>query len=578
MADERTEQSDTTPQGSTGSHSDLQSNMVALHRATLSLFSDLTLEGVLRRVLYAARELSRAKYAALGIPDGKGGLETFLTLGLSDEEMKKISHRPVGKGLLGEMIRGGESIRIPEVSEHPKSIGFPENHPPMHSFLGVPISAYGQPLGQIYLTDKRDTQLFTAEDQQLIEMLAAHAAAAIENSRLYTKVLQSEFELSERNQQLALVNTLATTVSSAIELEDTLQLMLEKVMDLFDAVAGEIYLRETELGTFHRGIHVGSPPKTVWSAESFRRDEGVQGEVARTGQLQRVQDLESLGDELQSEVRDAGFSSLVAVPLTSPSGVMGVLTIVFQEDREIDLGEDGLLEAVGAGVGIAVENARLYRQARRVAVLEERERIGMDLHDGVIQSIYAVGLMLDNIRFSMAEDYDEATRLLDEAISGLNETIRDIRTYILDLQPSRIATEDFEEALGRLVSEFRANTLVETELIMDPEALALVENHRSAELFHIAQEALANTAKHAQATRVLVSLRCLDQTSLTFQVIDNGRGFAQDIQPSVLGHGLSNMAERTRGIGGEFEIVSQPDEGTTVTIRIPVRVTEPSAQ
>ena len=159
--------------------------MRALHRATLTLFSDLSLDGVLRRIIHAARELVDARYAALGLPDGKGGLDTFITLGLSEEQIKAISHEPEGKGLIGEMLRLGHSIRIPDITEHPKSIGFPEDHPRMRSFLGVPISAYGRPLGQIYLTEKRNAGSFSAEDQRLIEMLASHAAAAIENARLF---------------------------------------------------------------------------------------------------------------------------------------------------------------------------------------------------------------------------------------------------------------------------------------------------------------------------------------------------------------------------------------------------------
>ena len=543
--------------------------MEALHRASLSLFSDLSLEGVLRRVIHAAKELSHASYAALGIPDEEGGLETFITLGLTVDEIENISHPPEGKGLLGEMIRSGQSIRIPEVSEHPKSIGFPPGHPPMLSFLGVPIAAYGRSIGQIYLTDKKDAAIFSEQDQRLIEMLAAHAAAAIENSRLYTKVLESETELFLRNQELGLINSLATVTSSSIELEELLRVMLSKVTNLFEAGGGEIFLREETEGGYRKAIHHGETSDSFWQQDKFRVGEGYIGEVAETKiPIWNIQ-IDVSTEQLNPAVLPLGFKQLICVPLTSPSGIVGVLTLGFKVDRIIEEREKGLLEAVGAGVGIAVENTRLYRQARRVAVLEERERIGMDLHDGVIQSIYAVGLMLDNLSLSVDDHQIEAHNLLKGAIDGLNKTIRDIRAYILDLQPSRIPMDDLVEALGRLIREFKANTLIDTEMIIEPEAVTMFENRKGSDLFLIAQEALANAAKHAGATRVLVSLRCVDDECVSLQIIDNGRGFEVGTATAVLGHGLSNMEERAHQIGGEFEIASSAGDGTTITIRVP---------
>lgn len=549
---------------------DPEVEMEALHRASLSLFSDLSLEGVLRRVIHAAKELSHASYAALGIPDEEGGLETFITLGMSEDEIQNISHPPEGKGLLGEMIRGGQSIRIPEVSEHSKSIGFPPGHPPMHSFLGVPIAAYGRPIGQIYLTDKKDAAVFSEGDQRLIEMLAAHAAAAIENSRLYTKVLESESELFIRNQELGLINSLATVTSSSIELEELLRVMLTKVTNLFEAGGGEIFLREETEGGYRKAIHHGESADSFWLKDRFRLGEGYIGEVAETKIPIWNIHLNEETTQLNPDVLPMGFTQLICVPMTSPSGIVGVLILGFKVERIIEEREKGLLEAVGAGVGIAVENARLYRQARRVAVLEERERFAMDLHDGIIQSIYAVGLMLDNLSLSVDDDKIEAQNLLEGAIEGLNITIRDIRAYILDLQPSRIPMDDLAEALERLIREFKANTLIDAEVIIEPEAVTMFENHKASSLFLIAQEALANTAKHAGATRVLVSLRCIDDESVSLQIIDNGRGFEIGTATAVLGHGLLNMEERTHQIGGEFEIVSNTGDGTTVTIRVPV--------
>jgi two-component system sensor histidine kinase DevS len=551
---------------------DTDSRMEALHRATLTLFSDLSLDGVLRRIIQAARELSNARYAALGIPDGMGGLENFITLGLSDGEIQAIPHYPVGHGLIGEMMRTGRSIRIPEISDHPKSVGFPPGHPMMHSFLGVPISAYGRPLGQIYLTDKQGAADFSAEDQRLIEMLAAHAAAAIENARLYRQVLGNEAELAQRNLELEMVNALTTAVSSTVELSDMLEGMLEQVIQLFSAEAGEIFLKEEVEGDFRLAIHKSDGTEAFFKKERFSLGEGFIGRVAKKGKPMWINNLTNEAGFFRQEMIEAGYGTLVGVPLTAPGQVMGVLGLVFKGEREFRVRELGLLEAVGAGVGIGVENARLYRHARRLAVLEERERIGMDLHDGIIQSIYAVGLMLEYIRILVQEDPEQAIERLDTATEGLNATIGDIRSYILDLQPSRIQINDFGEALGRLIREFKANTSVEVELNTEPDVVSQMTRPDATALFLIAQEALANVAKHAHATQVQLVLRQTG-SGISFQVIDNGQGFDIGKEPGVLGHGLSNMEERASQAGGQLEVESNSGQGTTITVQLPSRVT-----
>jgi signal transduction histidine kinase len=564
------------PNNETDFHESARKQMVALHRATLSLFSDLSLNGVLRRVINAARELSGARYAAIGIPAADNSLETFITIGMTEEEVNAIDHMPVGEGLLGEMIRTGQSIRLKNLTKDPRAVGFPEGHPHMTSFLGVPIAAYGRPLGQIYLTNKQGGQEFDSEDQRLIEMLASHAAAAIENARLYRKVLDNESELTQRNAELELINNLATAVGSATDLDDLLEEMLGRVMNLFQAPAGEIFLREETEGSFRKAIHRGEASKAFWTTKRFRQGEGFIGRAAELGRPIWTTKLSKETDLSRDEVVAAGFKTLACVPLRSPGGVVGVLVIAFKFEREFEEREVGLLDAVGAGVGIAVENGRLYRQARRLAVLEERERIGMDLHDGIIQSIYAIGLTLEYAKLLVKEDPPETASRIEQAIDGLNAAIRDLRSYILDLQPSRIPTDDLESALDRLVKEFKANTLVEADLHLEDDVLDHVGKQAGMRFFLIAQEALANIAKHAQASRVLVTLRRINE-QISLQIIDNGQGFDIDRQPDVLGHGLSNMAERAQQAGGEFEIVSSEGDGTTVTVRVPLERLSPDS-
>jgi two-component system sensor histidine kinase DevS len=547
-----------------------------LHRATLSLVNDLTLDRVLQRIVSAARDMVEARYAALGIPDDKGGLATFVTSGISPDDAAKIDHEPLGLGLLGEMIRTGQSIRIPEISQHPASVGFPPGHPHMHSFLGVPISAYGRPLGQIYLADKIGADVFSEEDQQMIEMLAAHAAAAIENARLLERVLGSEQELTQRNEELELINSLATTVSSELSLQSIIDATLARVIDLFGAQAGVVYLREDTSSLFKMTLHQGIAEEMFKESATFRTGEGWLGGVAGSGKTAWANLVQGDQDPHRQKAVGAGLHSLVCVPLMAQGRVVGVLELAFEDVRDVSVSELGLLEAVGAGVGIAVENARLNRQARRVAVLEERERIAMDLHDGIIQSIYAVGLALESSRMLEANSMEDLRASLGQAIEGLNAIIRDIRAYILDLQPSRISTDDLGKALKRLAREFKANTLIEPEVVIDPAAIGVLRSRRSSGLFLIAQEALANVAKHAKASRAWLNLR-LSDGEISMQIIDNGRGFDPSRSQPVLGHGLSNIEQRAHIIGGEVEFLSEPGEGTTVTVHLPLAPVEPQA-
>ncbi len=367
--------------------------MQALHRASLSLFSDLSLDGILTRIVRAAKELASAKYAALGVPDDKGGMARFISEGLSEEERARIGDPPQGSGLLGEMLRTESSLRLADLSQHPSAIGFPDGHPKMTSFLGVPIIGFGRPLGQIYLTERQGADEFSEADQQLVEMLVPYAASAI-------------------------------------------------------------------------------------------------------------------------------------------------------------------------------EVARLNQQARRLAVLEERQRIGMDLHDGIIQSIYAVGLSLDYVKHLFGDDNHRAEARINEAISGLNSVIRDLRSYILDLQPTRISEDGLSPALAKLGKEFKANTLMELDLQLESGIAEEVTRDSAMVVFHIAREALANVAKHAHATRTWLSLRQVGDEIL-LQVIDNGRGFDFAGTDSHIGHGLSNMQDRAATVGGEVNVVTKPNDGTTITLRIP---------
>jgi len=371
----------------------LQERLIALHKASLELVKDVSLDHLLERIAKVACEQSDARYAALGVLDEDGKLVKFITVGMTDDEIKRLAHPPVGKGLIGLLMNTEEPLRVPVIQDHPNSSGFPAHHPQMVSLLGVPIRAANVQLGQIYLTDKIDAREFTADDEKIIQMLAAYAAAAI-------------------------------------------------------------------------------------------------------------------------------------------------------------------------------QNARLHENTHRLAVLEERERIGMDLHDGIIQSIYGVGLSLESALHSFEEDPKDAKARIQHSIDSLNQAIRDLRAYILDLRPRQMGSEGLMSGLNRLITEFRANTLAKVQLTgTDNDMIDLPQSH-SMVFFHICQEALANIARHAKAKQVEVSLWSTDERVL-MEIHDNGKGFEMEKMSVTIGHGLANMQTRARSVGGDVDISSVIGEGTTVLTWVP---------
>jgi signal transduction histidine kinase len=440
----------------------------------------------------------------------------------------------------------------------------------MSSFLGVPIMLGESLLGQIYLTNKMGGIEFTEADERVIETLAAYAAVAIKNARLYEDLLIRDEALHQRNADLALVNDLAVTLASSLDVGEILDRTLTRVMAYLGVGAGEIFLREESEKDLQLALHRGEFPDAFLTKDNFRLGEGFIGLVAETGKPLTTTDLSSDVRYLRPAVVSAGFRSLACIPLTAGGSTVGVMSLASRNERHFEARELNLLTAIGSWAGIAIENAHLHRQAGRLAVLEERERIGMDLHDGIIQSIYAVGLALEYARVALEEDPHQARLKLEQGIDGLNSAIRDIRTYILDLRPRQFHGGDLMGGLRRLVEEYRANTQSDATLMGPKDGLADMPQAYAMAIFHICQEALANTAKHSQARRVDVRLWTTRERVL-LEVADNGQGFDLRKMSVTIGHGLSNMHVRARKVRGDVEITSAPGEGTTVLAWVPRR-------
>lgn len=546
----------------------LEDRLAALHRASLELVSDLSLESVLERIVKMARDQANAQYAALGVVDKNGTLTHFIPVGMSGNESINIGPPPLGKGLLGLFSEVKKTFRVSEIETDPRSAGFPPNHPRMKSFLGVPILSGDRWLGQIYLADKIGYHEFTEQDEIVIETLAAYAAVAITNAKLYEGILDRDQSLTRRNDDLSLINNVATSLAISLDVDDILTKTLNLLMTRLDIETGEIFLREEGDKHFYLAKHSGLFTETFWTRESFRVGEGAIGMVAEKAKPIPNLPIKRNTPYIRRTIVEAGYKYISLFPLISGGAVIGVIAVATKSDRHLVDRENNLLGSISSWAAITIENARLHRQAQRLAILEERERIGMDLHDGIIQSIYGVGLALDYARLALEDNPAQTRKKIEQSIEALNATIRDLRTYILDLRPRQFHGENLQLGIQRLVDEFQANSGIRVKYMGPDNGLIDFPANNATSLFHICQEALANVAKHSGAEQTVVHLwTAMDRVLL--EVTDDGQGFDLRKMSVTLGHGLSNMHFRARKVGGDVEITSYPDEGTTILAWVP---------
>jgi len=546
----------------------LEDRLAALHRASLELVSDLSLESVLERIVKMARDQANAQYAALGVVDKNGKLTHFIPVGMSGNESINIGPPPLGKGLLGLFSEVKKTFRVSEIETDPRSAGFPPNHPRMKSFLGVPILSGDRWLGQIYLADKIGYHEFTEQDEIVIETLAAYAAVAITNAKLYEGILDRDQSLTRRNEDLSLINNVATSLAISLDVDDILTKTLNLLMTRLDIETGEIFLREEGDKHFYLAKHSGLFTETFWTRESFRVGEGAIGMVAEKAKPIPNLPIKRNTPYIRRTIVEAGYKYISLFPLISGGAVIGVIAVATKSDRHLVDRENNLLGSISSWAAITIENARLHRQAQRLAILEERERIGMDLHDGIIQSIYGVGLALDYARLALEDNPAQTRKKIEQSIEALNATIRDLRTYILDLRPRQFHGENLQLGIQRLVDEFQANSGIRVKYMGPDNGLIDFPANNATSLFHICQEALANVAKHSGAEQTVVHLwTAMDRVLL--EVTDDGQGFDLRKMSVTLGHGLSNMHFRARKVGGDVEITSYPDEGTTILAWVP---------
>jgi len=530
--------------------------------AGIALSSELSLDAVLRRLTETAASLTGARYAALGVIDPSGqGLERFVTTGVDAETYAAIGDLPRGRGLLGVLIHEAEIVRLHDIADDPRSVGFPPHHPPMHTFLGVPILLRGVAYGNLYLTEKHGGVDFTEEDEELTQLLAAQAAVAIENARLY--------ESSTRwLRQLESLNEIGTALASEIELEPLLGLVARRLRELVRARLVLIALPQG--GAMTVAAAEGDETQGIAGAR-LELGGSKAGRVLQRGRSERVDSVLDDPEVDQLAARQLGVRSALYVPLIARGRAIGVLIAHDREGSSPAFSDDDLrlAESLADRAAVAVDlSERVGRDAlaRVVKAQEhERKRLARELHDETGQALTSILLGLKPLEQSARTDEERA------AMASLRElvvsTLRDVRRLAVELRPSALDDFGLATAVERLADTFRDSTGMRVDVETRLGEVRLPPEVETA-LYRIVQEALANIVKHAEATHVSILLTRKD-FSVAAVVEDDGKGFDEtDTGDDVLG--IVGMRERVGLVGGRLAIESGSGSGTTVAAEVPI--------
>ncbi|EMF00659.1 GAF domain-containing sensor histidine kinase [Streptomyces mobaraensis NBRC 13819 = DSM 40847] len=532
----------------------------SLLEAVLSVGRQLDLTQVLQRIVEAAATLVDARYAALGVigPDGRT-LAQFLTVGLSDEEIAAIGPYPTGKGLLGELIRHPEPLRLSDLATHPASYGFPAGHPPMRTFLGVPVRVRDEVFGNLYLTDKRGGGEFDAEDEAVLSTLAVAAGVAIDNARL--------FEEARRQQAWLRANAEITrSLLSGSSRAEVLELIARRAREITGAAVADVYAPVGDTGRLVVEFAVGGDAATRRGL-TVPADGTLSGAASADASPVTTPDLSADPRFATSPRRSDGLGSAVAVPLGSAKGkVEGVLLLARESGGpEFSPDEIGPLLGFADQAALALELAERRRDTEQLALLEDRDRIARDLHDLAIQRLFATGMTLQSAaRFI---DHPGAEERVVRAVGDLDETIKIIRTTIFGLRDRGDDTAQGLRARAvRAVSEVQPLLGFAPQLgmegLLDTDVPQEVADHVVAVL----GEALSNAARHAGASSVRVNLKATD-THVVLTVTDDGVGIPAGGRRS----GLRNLARRAEELGGTLALSVPPGGGTRLEWSAPLR-------
>jgi signal transduction histidine kinase len=547
-----------------------ENRLRVLIEASRAVVAERELEAVFDRLLQAARHVTGARYAALGVLDeDRKRLADFITVGIDEGRRHEIGDLPRGRGVLGLLISAPAPLRLTDVGSHPRSYGFPQGHPPMHSFLGVPILLRNEVWGILYLTEKEGGPFDEADEESAV-VLAAWAAIAIENARLHRRGEERRSELGRSVEALQATTEIARAVGGETQLDRVLELIAKRSRALVEARGLAILLLDGE-----ELVIAAAAGEIPLEAVGSRVAVGgsVAGRVTTTGRSERITDL---GNSLRFALGDLGVEAVAGlfVPLRFRGGTLGVLEAFDRfEGPEFSAQDEALLQGAAASAATAVATAQSVERDRLrrslQAAEEERRRWARELHDDTLQALGGLRVLLSSAR--RTEDPNVFRQAIDTAVRQIGEEIAGLRALITELRPASLDELGLGSALDALVERMRLvhGLQIETTFDLDRESgrtTQRLDPELETAVYRIIQESLTNAARHARADRVDVSvIQRGGEVNVT--IADDGQGFDEDV-PSE-GFGLTGMRERVALANGRLELSSSP-EGTVVTVSVPV--------
>jgi signal transduction histidine kinase len=523
----------------------------ALLDAVVGIGAGLDLRGTLERIVVAACRLTDAAYGALGVIGPDRTLVEFITHGISPHDHRLIGELPRGHGVLGLLIEDPRPIRLPDITAHPRAYGFPPHHPPMHSFLGVPVRIRDQVFGNLYLAEKRGGGLFTDDDEELMVALSVAAGAAIENARLYAQTRR-------RQRWLEAASEITGVLLGQVDRVAALRLVAERARQVAEAELALMMIYDARSGELSVEVTSGAVPDGLAGAAV----NGARSEFQAPLNDQHIAVVEDLGRAADWPVPLETGTALL-VPLAADGQTLGVLvvayrrgSVVFAEDPEM-----ALVATFAGQAALALERARAQEEREQLAVLGDRERIARDLHDVVIQRLFAAGMRLQGAVHAAVKP--EVRERVESVVDDLDTTIRDIRGAIFELRAP--AAGGVRAEVRAQVDEARSTLGYRPRLRLDGPVDSAVPDPVRRALLAVLREALANAAKHAGASTVEVGVRA-GEGWLTLTVADDGVGIGAPTRAS----GLDNMRHRAEEIGGDFRIEVADPHGTVLTWRVPL--------
>jgi signal transduction histidine kinase len=537
--------------------------MRSLLEAVVAIGSGLDLEFTLRRIVETAVGLVDATYGALGVIGGGKRLAEFVPVGLSQDEIGAIHHWPEGRGLLGLLIDDPRPLRLADIAAHPASSGFPDGHPPMRGFLGVPVRVRDEVFGNLYLTNKRGGGDFTEDDEAVLVALGAAAGVAVENARLY--------EAARRQQRWIQASAEVTTrLLSGSQPAEVLADITRQALELSGADLAVLALPDEE-GRRLTITYAEGDGAEVTRGLVLPAGQSLSGRVLATGVP--VTSADFAADERAAAAARGAMSQIgpaIVFPLGAPGNVRGVLTVGrLHGAAPFPPAQVDVVASFAAQAGVALELAASRTEAQRLSLYEDRDRIARDLHDLVIQRLYATGMSLEGT-MPMITRPEVADRITN-AVDAMDETIKEIRTTIFSLQSRDTADRpDLRSHIFGVVEEMTPPLGFAPSLRLGAGLGGEIKPEVAEQVLAALREALSNAARHAAATRVDVTVDVGADGMLTVQVTDNGTGIPADGRRS----GLRNLAARAEKLGGELRLApadpGAPSPGTKLEWRVPL--------